>query len=229
MMTRYGMSDQFGMVALETVNNPYLSSDSSLVCSPETSARVDAEVQSLIAAAHDKAVDILKRDRDVMDKLAAYLLEKETITGAEFMDILEKDDAEKAAVTGPGRAAAGRGCPAAAPLDAGAQGGKRMKEGKNRVLAEVWGWVWRLALAVVIAQAVHLMVFQPVSVKGESMTDTLQNGEIMYVSKPEYLLGDPARGDVVGSAITPAARRTSSSVSSACPAMWSRSAPIRCT
>ena len=95
MITRYGMSDQFGMVALETVNNPYLSSDSSLVCSPETSARVDAEVQSLIAAAHDKAVDILKRDRDVMDKLAAYLLEKETITGAEFMDILEKDDAEK--------------------------------------------------------------------------------------------------------------------------------------
>ena len=93
MITRYGMSDQFGMVALETVNNPYLSSDSSLVCSPETSARVDAEVQSLIAAAHDKAVGILKRDRDVMDKLAAYLLEKETITGAEFMDILEKDDA----------------------------------------------------------------------------------------------------------------------------------------
>ena len=95
MITRYGMSDQFGMVALETVNNPYLSSDSSLVCSPETSARVDAEVQSLIAAAHDKAVGILKRDRDVMDKLAAYLLEKETITGAEFMDILEKDDAKK--------------------------------------------------------------------------------------------------------------------------------------
>ena len=95
MITRYGMSDQFGMVALETVNNPYLSSDSSLVCSPETSARVDAEVQSLIAAAHDKAVGILKRDRDVMDKLAAYLLEKETITGAEFMDILEKYDAEK--------------------------------------------------------------------------------------------------------------------------------------
>ena len=95
MVTRYGMSDQFGMVALETVNNPYLGGDSSLACSPETSARVDAEVQSLIAAAHDKAVDILKRDRDVMDKLAAYLLEKETITGAEFMDILEKYDAEK--------------------------------------------------------------------------------------------------------------------------------------
>ena len=95
MITRYGMSDQFGMVALETVNNPYLSSDSSLVCSPETSARVDAEVQSLIAAAHDKAVAILKKDRDVMDELAAYLLEKETITGAEFMDILDKHDAKK--------------------------------------------------------------------------------------------------------------------------------------
>ena len=95
MITRYGMSDQFGMVALETVNNPYLGGDNSLACSPETSARVDAEVQSLIAAAHDKAVGILKRDRDVMDKLAAYLLEKETITGAEFMDILEKYDAEK--------------------------------------------------------------------------------------------------------------------------------------
>ena len=72
-----------------------------------------------------------------------------------------------------------------------------MKEGKRRVLAEIWSWVWRLALAVVIAQAVHLLIFQPVAVKGESMTDTLQNGEIMYVSKPEYLLGNPSRGDIV--------------------------------
>ena len=95
MITRYGMSDQFGMVALETVSNPYLSSDSSLTCSPETSARVDAEVQGMIAAAHDKAVAILKKDRDVMDELAAYLLEKETITGAEFMDILDKHDTKK--------------------------------------------------------------------------------------------------------------------------------------
>ena len=95
MITRYGMSDQFGMVALETVSNPYLSSDSSLTCSPETSARVDAEVQGMIAAAHDKAVAILKENRELMDRLAAYLLEKETITGAEFMDILEKYDAEK--------------------------------------------------------------------------------------------------------------------------------------
>ena len=95
MITRYGMSDQFGMVALETVSNPYLSSDSSLTCSPETSARVDAEVQGMIAAAHDKAVAILKENRELMDRLAVYLLEKETITGAEFMDILEKYDAEK--------------------------------------------------------------------------------------------------------------------------------------
>ena len=96
MITRYGMSDQFGMVALETVSNPYLSSDSSLTCSPETSARVDAEVQSMIAAAHDKAVTILKQNRELMDELAAYLLEKETITGAEFMDILRKYDEKKA-------------------------------------------------------------------------------------------------------------------------------------
>ena len=95
MVTRYGMSDQFGMVALETVNNPYLGGDSSLACSPETSARVDAEVQGMIAAAHDRAVGILKENRELMDRLAAYLLEKETITGAEFMDILEKYDAEK--------------------------------------------------------------------------------------------------------------------------------------
>ena len=94
-VTRYGMSDQFGMVALETVNNPYLGGDSSLACSPETSARVDAEVQGMIAAAHDRAVAILKENRELMDRLAAYLLEKETITGAEFMDILEKYDAEK--------------------------------------------------------------------------------------------------------------------------------------
>lgn len=68
---------------------------------------------------------------------------------------------------------------------------------KKRMLAEIFSWVWHLALAIVIAQVVHWLVFQPVVVKGESMTDTLQNGEVMYVSKPEYLLGDPARGDVV--------------------------------
>ena len=93
MITRYGMSSQFGMVALETVNNPYLSADASLVCSAETSARVDAEVQKLIADAHDKALAILKKDRALMDKLAQYLLEKETITGVEFMQILNQEEA----------------------------------------------------------------------------------------------------------------------------------------
>ena len=89
MITRYGMSEQFGMVALETVNNPYLGADTSLMCSPDTSARVDAEVQRMISDAHDKAVAILENDRMLMDRLAQYLLEKETITGAEFMEILE--------------------------------------------------------------------------------------------------------------------------------------------
>ncbi len=92
MITRYGMSDQFGMVALETVNNPYLGADTSLMCSPETSARVDAEVQGVIASAHDKAASILTANRALLDKLAQYLLEKETVTGEEFMAILEKED-----------------------------------------------------------------------------------------------------------------------------------------
>ncbi len=96
MITRYGMSDQFGMVALETVNNPYLSADTSLMCSAETSARVDAEVQSLIASAHKKAVEILESNRELMDKLTQFLLEKETITGAEFMEILQREDAVRA-------------------------------------------------------------------------------------------------------------------------------------
>ena len=90
MITRYGMSEQFGMVALETVNNPYLGADTSLACSPDTSARVDAEVQQIIESAHDKAAAILKENRDLLDKLSAHLLEKETITGAEFMEIMEK-------------------------------------------------------------------------------------------------------------------------------------------
>ena len=94
MITRYGMSEQFGMVALETVTNPYLSADTSLACSPDTAARVDAEVQKMIASAHDRAVDILTRDRALMDRLAAHLLEKETITGMEFMEILNSEKAE---------------------------------------------------------------------------------------------------------------------------------------
>ena len=92
MVTRYGMSEQFGMVALETVNNPYLSADTSLACSAETSARVDAEVQSLIGGAHKKAQEILRANRELMDELAKFLLEKETITGEEFMQIVHEHD-----------------------------------------------------------------------------------------------------------------------------------------
>ncbi len=92
MITRYGMSEQFGMVALETVNNPYLSADTSLLCSQDTSARVDAEVQKMIADAHEKALDILSSNRDLMDRLTKHLLEKETITGSEFMEIMAKEE-----------------------------------------------------------------------------------------------------------------------------------------
>jgi len=92
MITRYGMSDTFGMMALETVNNPYLSADASLICSADTAARVDSEVQKLISDAHDHALAILQDDRELMDRLTQHLLQKETITGTEFMEILEKED-----------------------------------------------------------------------------------------------------------------------------------------
>ena len=99
MITRFGMSDSFDMMELETVNNPYLGSDTSLVCSAETAAQVDNEVRDIIRAAHQKALTILRDNRDVMDKLAAFLLEKETITGEEFMEILEQCDAERQPVS----------------------------------------------------------------------------------------------------------------------------------
>lgn len=92
MITRYGMSDKFDMVALETMNNPYLGADTSLACSPDMSAQVDEEVRGIIQGAHRRALDILRNNRQVMDKLAAYLLEKETITGEEFMAILNECD-----------------------------------------------------------------------------------------------------------------------------------------
>ena len=88
MITRYGMSEQFDMVAMETVSNPYLASDSTLSCSAETAAKIDVEVQTLIKAAHGKAIGILQSERGLLDKLAQYLLEKETITGDEFMAIV---------------------------------------------------------------------------------------------------------------------------------------------
>lgn len=90
MVTRYGMSDEFGMMALESIDNPYLSGDSSLKCSSETSSRIDKEVLKIIKSAHEKATNILKENEEKLHELAAYLLEKETITGDEFMGILSK-------------------------------------------------------------------------------------------------------------------------------------------
>ncbi len=92
MITRYGMSDDFGMVALETVNNRYLGGDTSLACSAETAAKIDRDVVAMIGDAYKKAESIIKENRTAMDALAAYLLEKETITGEEFMDILGKQE-----------------------------------------------------------------------------------------------------------------------------------------
>ena len=92
MITRYGMSDDFDMVALETVNNQYLGGDTSLACSAETAAKIDRDVVAMIGDAYKKAEAIIKENRAAMDALAAYLLEKETITGEEFMDILSKQE-----------------------------------------------------------------------------------------------------------------------------------------
>ena len=89
MITRYGMTDEFDMVALETVNNQYLGGDTSLACSAETAARIDAKVVETVKAAHQKALSILQEHQDKLHELAGYLLEKETITGEEFMAILQ--------------------------------------------------------------------------------------------------------------------------------------------
>lgn len=89
MITRYGMSDDFGMVALETVNNQYLGGDASLACSAETQTLIDKQVVDLIKKEYEKAKNILIENRSKLDKLAQFLYEKETITGEEFMEILE--------------------------------------------------------------------------------------------------------------------------------------------
>ena len=90
MITRYGMSEEFGMVALETVSNQYLGGDASLACSAETQRRIDEKVVELVRTQHEKAVRILKENRSKLDELAQFLYEKETITGEEFMDILNR-------------------------------------------------------------------------------------------------------------------------------------------
>ena len=90
MITRYGMSDEFGMVALETVTNQYLGGDASLACSAETQTKIDQQVVELVQKQHDKAVKLLMDNREKLDQLATYLYEKETITGEEFMRILNQ-------------------------------------------------------------------------------------------------------------------------------------------
>lgn len=94
MITRYGMSDEFGMVALETINNQYLGGDTSLACSNETATRIDAAVIAMVKEAHDKAYQIISSHKDKLDEISAYLLEKETITGEEFMEILNRKPEE---------------------------------------------------------------------------------------------------------------------------------------
>ena len=90
MITRYGMSDDFDMVAMETVTNQYLGGDTSLACSAQTQAEIDRQVVELVKKQHEKALEILRANRDKLDELAQFLYEKETITGEEFMAILNK-------------------------------------------------------------------------------------------------------------------------------------------
>ncbi|MDH6343929.1 cell division protease FtsH [Parabacteroides sp. PFB2-12] len=90
MVTRFGMSDEHDMMALETVNNPYLGSDTTLACSADTAAQVDKEVLQIIKTAHKKATEIIRDNMDKMHALSSFLIEKETITGDEFMEILNK-------------------------------------------------------------------------------------------------------------------------------------------
>ena len=95
MITRYGMSDEFGMVALETVNNQYLGGDTSLACSSETAAMIDKKVIELVRSQHEKARQILIDNKRIMDALAEYLYKKETITGEEFMLIIREQTRQK--------------------------------------------------------------------------------------------------------------------------------------
>ena len=90
MITRYGMSKDFDMVALETVQNQYLGGDTSLACSAETAAEIDRQVVELVRRQHEKATKLLEEHRAKLDEISRYLYEKETITGEEFMEILKK-------------------------------------------------------------------------------------------------------------------------------------------
>ena len=94
MITRYGMTEEFDMVALETVNNQYLGGDTSLACSAQTQREIDQKVVELVKAQHEKAIRILTDNRAKLDELAQYLYQKETITGEEFMEILNREPAQ---------------------------------------------------------------------------------------------------------------------------------------
>ena len=98
MITRYGMSSDFDMVALETVSNQYLGGDASLACSAETQKKIDEKVVALVRQQHEKAAGILLENREKLDELARYLYQKETITGEEFMKILNEDGAPAAEI-----------------------------------------------------------------------------------------------------------------------------------
>ena len=110
MITRFGMSDEFGMVAMETVTNQYLGRDTTLACSPETQARIDKAVSALIKKQYEKAVQILENNRRTLDALAKFLYEKETITGEQFMGIVEE---QKKASEGNGSAPSDPSAPSA--------------------------------------------------------------------------------------------------------------------
>lgn len=90
MVTRFGMSEEFDMVAMETVNNQYLGGDTSLICAPETARRIDQQVVGIVKEQHQKALAILRENEEKLHEIAAYLLDKETITGQEFMDIFNR-------------------------------------------------------------------------------------------------------------------------------------------
>ena len=90
MITRYGMSEEFDMVAMETVTNQYLGGDTSLACSADTQTEIDRQVVALVKQQHEKALKILADNRAKLDELASFLYEKETITGEQFMEILNK-------------------------------------------------------------------------------------------------------------------------------------------
>ena len=90
MIARYGMNDEIGMVAMETVTNQYLGGDTSLACSEATQSEIDKKVIELVKKQYEKALDILRNDRKKLDELAEFLYEKETITGEQFMEILNR-------------------------------------------------------------------------------------------------------------------------------------------